>query len=68
MQVFSSRAEEMVPGEIEGYEWRNAVVYLVSAGGETIEARDNQIRPGSIRPDWQIWRPESGTIRDLQLA
>ena len=68
VQVFSSRAEEMAPGEIVGYEWRNAVVYLVSAGGETIEARDNQIRPGSIRPDWQIWKPESDTIRDLQLA
>ena len=68
VMVFSKQRNCMVPGVLEKHEWRNAVVYLVKADGETIEARDNQLAPAGAALDWQLWKPETGRVQELQLS
>ena len=68
VMVFSKQRNCMVPGVVEKHEWRDAVVYLVKADGETIEARDNQLAPAGAALDWQLWKPETGRVQELQLS
>ena len=67
VRVFSAQREKMVTGEVEDRRWQDAVVYLVRADGEIIEARDNQISPAGVALDWQLWKPATGRVQELQL-
>ena len=66
--VFSAQQNKMVSGEIRGYEWRNAVVYLVDIDGENAEVRDNQIRARTAPLDFQLWRPQGNGMQELQAG
>ena len=68
VKVFSKQSNSRVLGVVEKHEWRDAVVYLVKADGETIEARDNQLSPAGTALDWQLWKPETGRMQELQLS
>ena len=67
VRVFSAQREEMVTGEVQDRRWQDAVVYLVHTDGEIMEARDNQISPAGSALDWQLWKPATGRVQELQL-
>ena len=68
VKVFSKQSNSKVQGVVEKHEWQDAVVYLVKVDGETIEARDNQLSPAGAALDWQLWKPETGRLQELQLS
>ena len=66
VSAYSPQRNEVVPGEVTGYEWRDRIIYLVDAGGETIEARDGELTPLKAPFNWLIWKPQENVLQELQ--
>ena len=67
VEVYSDTLGKKAQGEVTDQFWNAGIEYEVDTGPEMIVAAEENMTPVRPRFDWQLWQPDTGRTRELEL-
>ena len=66
VRIYSPKSREMVNGVVRQLLWKDQALHLVQTQeGEEMEVTEGELDQAAPKPEWQIWRPETGIRQEL---